>query len=116
MSGSYEHDCQICGHAQRVPTYGNFTCEQCGQEYVYDENHFLCLSDEQIKTLRALQSGRIAKLEAVAECARKVVAALNSRSRGGGTPVADIFDAAVGWNEDTELADVLKKLDEDHPA
>ena len=44
--------CQICFHRQEVPTYDDWECESCGQEYTYEEGHILKLSEDQLTLLR----------------------------------------------------------------
>lgn len=49
----YEATCQICQIRQKVYSYGNWTCDHCGQEYKYEEGHMIVLTSEQIEILRA---------------------------------------------------------------
>jgi len=49
---SYPFKCDLCGGVTDAPTYGDFTCQHCGQAYVYDECHRIELSEHQCRTLR----------------------------------------------------------------
>jgi len=44
--------CDICGHDQVVGTYSDWVCEQCGQEYEYEEGHSIVLTEAQRDCLR----------------------------------------------------------------
>ena len=44
--------CEICGNKFYIGTYSGDYCKKCGQQYDYDEGHFLVLSDEQREFLR----------------------------------------------------------------
>lgn len=50
----YKPTCKICGHTQRenVFSYGDFKCERCGQEYVYNEGHSIKLTNSQLRALK----------------------------------------------------------------
>lgn len=50
----YRATCLICGHVQLVYSYDDWTCEDCGQVYEYDEGHSIKLSAAQVAALRAL--------------------------------------------------------------
>jgi predicted RNA-binding Zn-ribbon protein involved in translation (DUF1610 family) len=50
---TYPFKCDLCGGVTELaPTYGDFKCQHCGQVYVYDECHFIKLSERQLQTLR----------------------------------------------------------------
>ena len=48
----YDATCIICGHMQDVDTYGEHVCDDCGQEYEYEECHRIILTPAQIAVLR----------------------------------------------------------------
>jgi predicted RNA-binding Zn-ribbon protein involved in translation (DUF1610 family) len=50
---TYPFKCDLCGGVTELaPTYGDFSCQHCGQVYVYDECHRIELSERQLQTLR----------------------------------------------------------------
>ena len=47
MPSRIEGQCEVCDRVQKVPEYGDWTCERCGQRYVYGLGHGIVLTDEQ---------------------------------------------------------------------
>lgn len=49
---TYQAQCQICGKRQEVPTQGDWNCNKCEQQYVYEDGSEIVLSEDQIQVLR----------------------------------------------------------------
>lgn len=45
-------DCDICGTTNRYHYYGEWTCTECGQQYLYDEAERIVLTHHQMNLLR----------------------------------------------------------------
>ena len=49
---NYEMQCEICGHGWMCEEYGATECPKCGQDYNYEEDIHIILTEEQKHILR----------------------------------------------------------------
>jgi hypothetical protein len=50
----HQATCIVCDRYNLVDTYGDWTCDFCGQNYEYDEGHRILLSPDQLSAVRRL--------------------------------------------------------------
>lgn len=55
----YNRACEICGHVEPWENYGDHTCSECGQIYIYDEAAQIDLTEAQRRLLRAAQLAKL---------------------------------------------------------
>ena len=48
----YEFECPVCNYKQEVEDYGDFECQGCSLEWIYEEGHCLKETDELLDLLR----------------------------------------------------------------